>query len=277
MTTLQQIKTQQKEWAKKSNVKLDSNKDGYVQKLDDNLFLPLPADVEQEFRQGQGDELGTRDKKGNMFALHSSSALVVNFFLYWRIKKRINDIAEALRLPSSADTMQFEQIFPTGLEGNAPEPDILFTGTNMKSVIVESKFTETYQKHTVRRMKNKYVDNPDLWKGLSKCYSLAKLIKQEEQGETRFTYLDAPQLLKHILGLTKNFGKLEFELIYLWYEVNSDEALEHKQQIHDFREAIWGEVHFRELTYQQLFAKILTYPNVDSHYFSYLSERYFMP
>jgi hypothetical protein len=35
----------------------------------------------------------------------------------------------------------------------------------------------------------------------------------------RFECLDAGQLLKHILGLTRTFGQRRFILLYLWYEV----------------------------------------------------------
>lgn len=275
MAMRQQIYDQQKAWATESSRKFDFDKSGYLSKIENNLFLPLAGETEAEFRHAQGDELGRDGKRGKMQALHSSSALVVNFFLYWRENNRINEIAKACGIPEGMTKMQFEQVFPTGLEGNSPEPDILFTGAGLRSVAVESKFTEPYQRHTVREIKNKYFDSVDLWAGLPKCERLARLIKQEEQGKTSFTYLDTPQLLKHILGLTKTFGKLQFELLYLWYEVVSKEAEEHKKQLAEFKEYIEGEVHFRGITYHHLFENIRKYPNVDSHYISYLSERYF--
>jgi len=275
MTMRQQISDQQKAWATELSGKFDFDKYGYVFKLEDNLFLPLSGESEAEYRHAQGDELGSDGKRGKMKALHSSSALVVNFFLYWRENDRLNEIAKACGISDGMTKMQFEQIFPTGLEGNSPEPDILFTGAGLKPVAVESKFTEPYQKHTVRKIKDKYFESLNLWAGLPKCESLARLIKQEEQGKTSFTYLDAPQLIKHILGLTKTFGKLQFELLYLWYELSSTEAEEHKKQLTEFKEYIKGEVHFRDITYHHVFENIRKYPNVDSYYLSYLHERYF--
>ena len=211
-----------------------------------------------------------------MQALYSSSALVVNFFSYWRENNKINEIAEACGIPEGATKMQFERVFPTGLRGNAPEPDILFTGVGLKPVALESKFTEHYRKHTaVRYFRNSYFESCDLWAGLPKCERLARRINQEEQGKTSFTYLDANQLIKHILGLTKTFGKLQFELIYMWYEVDSKETAVHKKQITEFKKSLEGEAHFRSLTYQQAFNNIQRYPNVDKHYMGYLTERYF--
>lgn len=233
MTTYQQIRKRQKVWAARQEINIDN--DGYVCKLEDNLLLLLSEEAEAEFRSAQGDELGSEGKRGKMQALHSSSALVVNFFLYWRVNNKLNDIAKACGISDAVTKMQFEQLFPTGLEGNSPQPDILFTGAGLPAV-VESKFAEPYQKHIVRRIKNKYLNTSDLWAGLTKCETLVKLIKREEQGKTRFTYLDAPQLLKHILGLTKRFGVLKFELHYLWYELSSTEAEEHKKANHRIQE-----------------------------------------
>jgi hypothetical protein len=99
-----------------------------------------------------------------MKALHSSSALVVNFFLYRRYNNRLNDIAKACGITDYVTKMQFEQVFPTGLEGNLPEPDSLFTGTGLP-IAVESKFAEPYQKHTMRTIKYKYFDTFGLWEG----------------------------------------------------------------------------------------------------------------
>jgi len=52
----------------------------FVYDLDDNLFEPLTPEVREEFEAGDGQELNGR----GMHAVHSSSALVVNIFGYWR-------------------------------------------------------------------------------------------------------------------------------------------------------------------------------------------------
>src|SRR5262245_24926477 len=53
--------------------------------LTDNLFEQLTDEAKQEFEEGDGGELlRGRPFDGNMFALHSSSALACNLFHYWR-------------------------------------------------------------------------------------------------------------------------------------------------------------------------------------------------
>ena len=88
--------------------------------------------------------------------------------------------------------------------------------------------------------------------------------------------MDVSQLLKHILGLAAAFGPSGFELLYLWYEVPSQEAERHRIEIEDFSESIADEVHFREMTYQNLFESIKKCRDTDEGYISYLAERYFL-
>jgi hypothetical protein len=52
---------------------------------DDNLFEPLLSEVKGNFEEADGGELSGKPCK--MQAVHSSSALGVNIFQYW---KRIN-------------------------------------------------------------------------------------------------------------------------------------------------------------------------------------------
>ncbi len=115
----------------------------------------------------------------------------------------------------------------------------------------------------------------DLWAQLPGCERLVRHIHSEEMGRTSFAYLDAPQLLKHILGLTTKFGPRGFELVYLWYELPSSEADKHRQEIKEFKRQVRNDVYFRDMTYQELFSILNTRLCADELYMSYLSERYF--
>ena len=92
--------------------------------------------------------------------------------------------------------------------------------------------------------------------------------------EIRFSWLDAPQLLKHILGLANKFGK-DFTLLYLWYDHPSAEAKEHHAEIATFNQHLNGEIDFRTMTYQELFQKMQGNPAIDKNYVKYLRGRYF--
>lgn len=271
--TYKQICAQQQDWARRKGIRFD--KDGYTLQLNDNLFLPLSPEIKAAFEAGSGDELGLSGKRGKMWALHSSSALAVNVFEYWR-SRDADAIAKACGAPEKMTQMQFEQTHPTPLRGKPPHLDVEFSGAGSRVLAVESKFTELYHYHTKRRIKEKYLSRPSLWAKLPRCEKLIRRIREEEKGKTSFAYLDIPQLLKHILGLSTEFGLQGFELLYLWYEVPSPEAEKHRQEIREFREHIGNEARFRDMTYQELFEVIIECPDVEEDYISYLAGRYFL-
>ncbi len=266
------IRDQQQAWAYQRGIKFD--KDGYTFSLDDNLFLPLLPEVKNEFQSGKGDELGSGEKRGKMQALHSSAALVVNIFQYW-VDRNVSYIASACGAPQGMTELHFEITHPTPLGGVPPHLDVEFWGNKLEPLAVESKFTELYYRHTKRTIKAKYLSIPGLWAQLPRCEKLVRHIHEEERGKTSFVYLDAPQLLKHILGLATKFGPKGFQILYLWYEVPSIEAEKHRSEIVVFKEYVGDEVDFRDMTYQELFKAINKLPNKDRDYISYLRERYF--
>ncbi|OFW48214.1 MAG: hypothetical protein A2163_08385 [Actinobacteria bacterium RBG_13_35_12] len=80
------------QWAHRNNIMLIGSKGNrgykaYTQNLNDNLFEPLLPEVKGNFEEADGGELTGNPCK--MQAVHSSSALGVNIFQYW---KRINQI-----------------------------------------------------------------------------------------------------------------------------------------------------------------------------------------
>ena len=91
-----------------------------------------------------------------------------------------------------------------------------------------------------------------------------------------FEHLDAPQLIKHILGLKTQYGKKDFTLIYLWYDFASTEAEKHRQEIQAFKNSIENEIDLRYMTYQNLFEAVSSIPGIDNGYISYIHDRYFL-
>lgn len=271
-TTYKSICNQQKSWAFRRGIRFD--RDGYTVSLDHNLFLPLLPEVRREFEAGKGDELGGMGMRGKMQALHSSSALVVNIFQYW-VNRDISDIASVCGAPHGMSQMHFERAYPTTLSGIPPHLDIEFSADSLKPLVIESKFTESYHRHTKRAIKDRYLNVPGLWTGLTECEKLVRRIRAEEGGRTSFGFLDVPQLLKHILGLTKACGAFSFSLLYLWYEIPSPEAKSHRMELNEFANFIRQEVDFRYMTHQELFQAIIECHGASESYIRYLAERYF--
>lgn len=255
----------QQSWATRHGVRF--NKRGYVRHLADNLYEPLKQDSLDDFIRGRGGELESK-----MLALHSSSALVVNFFHYWRYHD-IPSLAELMGLSPQCTHLQFERPYPkpAGVGGMRPHVDIEFTGSH-KPAAVESKFTEPYSKGR-KSLRKAYVETPGVWGKYTNCELLANQIVSEDKV---FEHLDAPQLLKHILGLKTKYGEEGFTLLYLWYDFASIEADKHRQEIQTFRNSIENEIDFRHLTYQDVFKAVNSMPGVDNSYLSYMQDRYFL-
>lgn len=266
-TTKQAIRAQQQDWATRHGIQFDGK--GYTETATENLFQPLTDASTAEFGSGAGSELEEK-----MQALHSSSALVCNVFDYWR-DRPLEPLAAALGAPAIVDDLHFEQTYPTGLRGTAPHLDVALFGDSATPFFIESKFVEPYEsgKSGSPFEISYFPESLQLWSkhGLTNCQTLAQKINDRE---IRFSWLDAPQLLKHILGLANKFGK-DFTLLYLWYDHPSAEATEHRQEVDTFMQHLNGEIDFRTMTYQDLFQKMQDNPTVDESYVEYLRERYF--
>jgi hypothetical protein len=270
ISTSKLIRDQQQRWAELHKKPCDQ--DGYTLSLNYNLFKPLSPETESDFSRGRGDELGRSGTCGKMQALHSSSALVVNIFEYWWQSSKIQVIANLCGFEGRASAMRFEATHLTPAN-STPHLDVEFTADNSEVLAIESKFTEHYQRHTRQTLKEKYMQS-GIWDGLPECEKLAREIYDGRLNRSLFEYLDAPQLLKHILGLYNDCGD-HFKLVYLWYHKPSPETEKHKQEIIRFKDRIDKRVSFRDMTHQELFENMKRLSNVDTHYVSYLAERYF--
>lgn len=269
LSTLDLIKKQQIEWAQRNGKAVNAH--GYVNKErleEDNLFEPLLPDAKAEFQKGSGNEM-----KLKMRALHSSSALACNVFHYWRLRQKVNVITRALGLESGYHHLKFEKTHkkPQEIGGKDPHLDVEITNEFLIPVAIESKFTEPYEKK-IKNFHPKYRGKSFVWQPLAACQHL---VDQIISGKEKFYRLDAPQLLKHILGLKEDY-KSNFKLYYLWYKVRGIEAEEHDAEIRRFISAIGHDIDFYVMTYQTLFSKIMAFAgDEDLRYVHYLKDRYF--
>lgn len=103
MNGYQYILAKQTEWAKNQGLdligsKINRGRPTYTINLDYNLFQPLLPNFRTSFAAGDGNELGSSGLPGKMQAIHSSSALGVNVFQYWKSIPAVPMIAAACGL-----------------------------------------------------------------------------------------------------------------------------------------------------------------------------------
>ncbi len=285
MNPLLFISIRQRFWALRHGIPFDNQ--GYVVQLNDNLFMPLGPGAIQDFQAGAGGELN-----GNMYALHSSSALVVNVFDYWRLYDHTGPIFSTIcphLAQHAVEDIRFEAPVPINWpvppQGRhiPPHLDVLITfrdrttPDSKKVVAFESKFREPYGQNQ-GNFQHIYLDpgNAGLWEGLA---PLQEVATQIHDGQVLFHRLKVAQLIKHVLGLKSQFGVPNFELLYLWYAVPGPAAVQHAQEIRRFEllaRDCRPRLNFRAVTYHKLIHSLaLMHRGTHGAYVDYLIERYF--
>ncbi len=320
MNGLEFIKAKQRGWAKRKKLELtggtipDRGEKNYLRNLPDNLFEELSGENMRCYNSGDGNE--TRDSKtrlAKMKALHSSSAIVVNLFQYWQGKDicpilnacnvwgrscKPGQLLENVGSPSFHvvdvphvpvdGTIRFEEHFEISEDKSrfprTPNIDV-FIRVGLPDIAIESKFAEPYRGGKHEGLKQKYIEELSFWKGLPNLYELAKEISPDDK---KFRYLDAAQLIKHVLGLKRSFDKYNsnlgagrhikrgFHLLYLWYDVVGKDGFAHRREIEQFAEiARKDNVKFSHVTYQEVIMKLSKeFYEGNESYIDYLTDRY---
>lgn len=281
------ILTKQIAWADRNKIELvgseiTKGRQAYTKTLDDNLFEPLFPKTKTEIEKGNGGELkGDATHSAKMCAVHSSSAIGVNVLQYWK-NKNIPDIAHALGLCRKdnklAQEIHFEQKFEISKKfSHSPNIDAVITNNEtdkIKAFGIECKFSEAYSSRNHPGLKERYITEiSKQWKDIPKLFGFAKTISPNDKD---FHHLHPAQLIKHILGLKKQYGKNGFRLLYLWYDVFGEESHRHRKEIEKFTEITkLDNIKFHSISYQELIIKIKSELYAGNEiYINYITDRY---
>lgn len=277
------IKSKQIQWAKNHKIGLIARKGerglpAYTPELGANLFEPLSSETRQALQEGDGGELVGNPCK--MQAVHSSSALGVNIFQYWQTIGQPETIANMCGFCRSTNkisqAIQFEVKYPvaSGL-GIAPNLDIVIQNdpaAKLKVFAIECKFTEAYGGRQKSGLKEKYLDL-DIWEEIPHLRRLATSISPDD---TETEYLHRGQLIKHILGLKRVYGKANFRLLYLWYDAFGYSGWKHREEIEKFLNVAKSDgILIHGMSYQELIVSISKkFRASHKEYVEYLTSRY---
>jgi hypothetical protein len=162
------------------------------------------------------------------------------------------------------------------LGGSPPNLDAVLQFASNQTVAIESKFTEWMGPKSGNKAHFRpayFLGSKRPWGeiGLPNCQSLAERIKT---GAERFRHLDAPQLLKHALGLATGLPD-RFSLYYLYYDVPGSESALHRTEVKRFADQVGEEIGFCSITYQNLFERLAQLAAGHADYLGYLQARYF--
>lgn len=259
----------------------------YLTELKDNLFQPLSDFTLNQFKNADGGEFNDYEKNGNRYrpkvnALHSSSVIVMNTFQYW-LDKNIFQLLHALELCSKRSVqvssvkreevkIEFEKKIRISNDLSkfkfSPNIDVVVNN----QFAIESKFTEPY-KGRKKGISEKYTLENEIWKGLEFIYELANELHPNNE---RYNYLDAAQLIKHILGLKVQNKNKKFTLLYLWYDTLGNDGALHQSEIEDFAKiAKLDNIKFKHISYQKFISNLMAnYYYEHKEYCNYITKRY---
>jgi len=287
MHSKEHIILRQLHWAKRNSIKLVGSKitrgrKTYTKTLNENLFEPLTKQTKKDIESGDGGELrGNSTSSPKMHALHSSSAIGVNFLQYWN-KKSVSDLAYALGLLKKNSIypkkIRFEQKYKINKRfGTSPNIDAVIINnedSKFKAFGIECKFTEAYSS-SHPGLKEKYItDISKQWDDIPNLFELGKSLCPNDND---FNHLHPAQLIKHILGMKNKYGKSKFKLLYLWYDAIGKEGANHRKEIDIFSKITQKDnINFSAISYQELIAKInANLFDGNEKYINYMMERYF--
>jgi hypothetical protein len=200
----------------------------YVVDLEDNLLCGVTReDLQAEFGAAAGQELATK-----MRAPWSSAALAVNAFHCWK------GDASKLRLADFVgfdDRFELERRCPNGVSAIPPHLDVVFHAGS-RVIAVESKCTE-YLSGKRRKPAVGYLELASSSDERASSRFFAALSDVPE-----FFHLDAYQLIKHYLGLAREFPNRPLELVYLYWEPRNATDLpvfaRHREEVMHFAELV---------------------------------------
>ena len=249
---------------------------GYLKTPEENLIADFPnwEEIEREIKDGGGGELSkTDDGEPKFHAVHSSCALCVNNFAMVKYHKENISLFGS----SAFKVAQFERKLKTDISN----PNLDFYLRNDTSVIgIESKFTEILEAkidHTNKNLDKYLVAKLKLPSGFNDIIEYYINCKER-------LYLDAAQLLKHMIGMFNEAAEVkagaELSLIYLywvpsnWKEKEIEPYQKHEEELKKFIEQISGfSVKFEAYTYID-FWKILEKNEALKTYVDKLKKRY---
>jgi len=285
MKAFDYILSKQIQWVHRNNITLTGSKgDGrgrqaYTKNFDDNLFESLMPEVKSDFEEADGGELTGNPCK--MQAVHSSSALGVNIFQYWKRINQVPAIATACRLcyrnNNTSQDINFEVKYPiSGKFPRSPNIDVVINNSpesRFKVFAIECKFSEAYSSRNHSGIDPKYIKLDTIWNDIPNFLEFAKTISPDDN---RFTHLHPAQLIKHILGLKEKFGKKKFRLLYLWYDTIGPESAKHHKEIEEFIKITKTDgLYFHAMSYQDLIIKLTkNYRDLHRDYIDYITGRY---
>jgi len=247
-----------------------------VVNLDDNFRVPLPEEARTQLMRGSGGELNPPDcATGHVYSLASSMALCLNFMEAWR-GGGIEAFAQALGFDEDRPLRAWYDVrVPLSVKRTeAPSLDTMLVSVKGDGFMygIEAKFCEAYDGKPRPPLTRAYAERKDLLDGWPRIQRVARSLDGHSESAPRFIH--ASQLIRQLMVMRKNFGRANFALIHLWYDVNDRDARAYQAEIDDFAlKARQDGIAFLSKSWQQAF-KLTAGLQTPDGWRDYMDSRY---
>jgi len=264
-------------WARSQDLEIGDSR--HTPDLRSNLFAPLPDGVRGELEQSRRHPLGdvARDveggKPGDLQLLESTLALVCNLFAPGGGGATTGALAETCGGDSRTGRMRVCPTVGTAASGLSAEVDVLFetaspaassnddagAGDDVgRPTAVIASYAEPYRsprprREPANRVSSEWLEPSGIWEALPMCRRLALDLRASPR---RFEHVGAAELLLAGVSMTTQYGYRGFRLVHLWYDGGGAAAAKYRSELDRFRFRVGGELDFRSLTWQQLYAQL---------------------
>lgn len=275
------LEKRQLEWAQARGIETRIDEQSGVSllqvvNLDDNFRVPLPDDARTQLMRGSGGELNPPDcATGHVYSLASSMALCLNFMEAWH-GWGVEKLAQALGFDEERRlrTWYDVRVPLTAKRMEAPSMDAMLVSEKGDGFMfaIEAKFCEAYDGKLRPGLTRAYADRKDLMEGWPRMLRLARTLDGRNEEAPR--YIHAAQLVRQLMVLKKNFGRSNFALIHLWYDVDDRDARAYQAELDDVAlRARQDGIAFLARSWQQVF-KLSAALETPEGWREYMDSRY---
>lgn len=137
---------------------------------------------------------------------------------------------------------------------------------------IEAKFCEAYDLKPRPPLTRAYADRKDLLDGWPRLQRIARSLDGRSESAPR--RIHAAQMIRQLMVMRKNFGRSNFAIVHLWYDVEDRDARGYQAELDDFAlKARQDGVAFLAISWQQAF-KLTSGLETPEGWREYMDSRY---
>ena len=226
--------------------------------------------------RGNGGELSNQSGSAPKFnSISSSASLAVSTFAPW--KSRVNEFSVNLgsHQLSGFKRMEFEHIAKSAIPKAKKHPNLdVWLESENTVLAIECKFCEYLAEQTEKAILHNAYKRLAATMDRNNPWVKAIDLVTGNNGECKYRFFDAVQIIRHYFGLL-NSGQKEKHLLYLYWHPDNEDWMDihpfdmHMKELTEFSELVSqaADVHFHYMSFNELWEQwsLTNNPEVQNH------------